>query len=163
MIVVTTNEVPGHRIVQVFGEVMGLSVRARDVGANWTASWRSMGGGEIPEFTKLLHEARMQVMARMVDEALGFGANAVVAMRFDTSEIANAWTEVCAYGTAVRIERNDGGPPAVQAVRGMNGQYVQGYGPGAGMPPGAPMQPGQPGAPLPPGAPMPPQTPGGYR
>lgn len=115
MIVVTTNEVPGHRIVAVQGEVMGLTVRSRDYGAQWVAGWRSLGGGEIPEFTQMLHEARMQVMARMVDEALAIGANAIVAMRFDSSEIAQSWTEVCAYGTAVTIQNLDPRlPPAVQ-------------------------------------------------
>lgn len=119
MIVVTTNEVPGHRIIAVYGEVMGITVRARDYGGQWTASWRSLRGGELPEFTQMLHEARMQVMARMVDEALAIGANAVVGMRYDSSAIGQTWTEVCAYGTAVRIEHLDPRlPPAVQRTPG---------------------------------------------
>jgi uncharacterized protein YbjQ (UPF0145 family) len=101
MIVVTTNEIPGHRIDAVFGEVMGLTVRSRDIGAQFTASFRALGGGELPEMTKALYESRQEVMHRMVVEAEGKGANAIVAMRFDTSEMGTNWTEVCAYGTAV--------------------------------------------------------------
>lgn len=104
MIIVTTNEIPGFRFLAVHGEVMGLTVRSRDIGSNWVASWRSIGGGEIPEFTQMLYESRMQVMGRMVEEAQRRGANAIVAMRFDASEIASAWTEICAYGTAVTVE-----------------------------------------------------------
>lgn len=83
---------------------MGLTVRARDFGASWTASWKSLGGGEISEFTQLLHESRLEVMGRMVGDAQRRGANAIIAMRFDTSEIAGQWTEVCAYGTAVSVQ-----------------------------------------------------------
>jgi uncharacterized protein YbjQ (UPF0145 family) len=101
MIVVTTNEIPGHRIDAVFGEVMGLTVRSRDIGAQFTASFRALGGGELPEMTKALYESRQEVMHRMVVEAEAKGANAIVAMRFDTSEMGTNWTEVCAYGTAV--------------------------------------------------------------
>ncbi|CAD5989211.1 YbjQ family protein [Agreia sp. COWG] len=101
MIVVTSNEIPGHRIDAVFGEVMGLTVRSRNIGAQFTASFRSLGGGELPEMTKALYESRQEVMHRMVTEAQAKGANAIVAMRFDTSEMGTNWTEVCAYGTAV--------------------------------------------------------------
>lgn len=103
MIVVTTNEIPGHRIDAVFGEVMGLTVRSRDIGAQFTASFRALGGGELPEMTKALYESRQEVMHRMVLEAEAKGANAIVAMRFDTSEMGTNWTEVCAYGTAVFV------------------------------------------------------------
>lgn len=103
MIVVTTNEIPGHRIDAVFGEVMGLTVRSRDIGAQFTASFRALGGGELPEMTKALYESRQEVMHRMVVEAENKGANAIVAMRFDTSEMGTNWTEVCAYGTAVFV------------------------------------------------------------
>lgn len=104
MLIVTSNEIPGFRILAVQGEVMGLTVRSRDAASNWVASWRAIGGGEIPEFTQMLYEARMQVMGRMVDEAQRRGANAIIAMRFDASEIATQWTEICAYGTAVVVE-----------------------------------------------------------
>jgi uncharacterized protein YbjQ (UPF0145 family) len=101
MLIVTSNEIPGYRIDAVFGEVMGLTVRSRNIGAQFTASFRSLGGGELPEMTKALYDSRHEVMARMVQEAETKGANAVVAMRFDTSEMGQNWTEVCAYGTAV--------------------------------------------------------------
>lgn len=101
MIIVTTNDLPGYKIDAVFGEVMGLTVRSRHVGAQFTASFRSLGGGELPEMTKALYESRQEVVARMVTEAEAKGANAIVAARFDTSEMGQNWTEVCAYGTAV--------------------------------------------------------------
>lgn len=101
MLIVTSNDIPGHRIDAVFGEVMGLTVRARDIGGQVMAGFRSLGGGELPEMTRMLYESRQQVMARMVTEAEQRGANAIVAMRFDNSQLGTTWTEVCAYGTAV--------------------------------------------------------------
>ncbi|MEO5778613.1 MULTISPECIES: YbjQ family protein [Arthrobacter] len=101
MLIVTSDNIPGHRIDAVFGEVMGLTVRARHIAAQVMAGFRSIGGGELPEMTRALYESRQQVMARMVTEAEQRGANAIVAMRFDTSELGPNWTEVCAYGTAV--------------------------------------------------------------
>lgn len=101
MLIVTSNDIPGHRIDAVFGEVMGLTVRSRDIGSQMLAGLRSLGGGELPEMTRALYESRQEVMARMVAEAQQRGANAIVAMRFDTSEMGTNWTEVCAYGTAV--------------------------------------------------------------
>src|SRR5689334_1197266 len=80
MLIVTTNEVPGHRIDAVFGEVMGLTVRSRDIGSQMLAGFRSLGGGELPEMTKALYESRQEVMGRMVNEAQQRGANAIVAM-----------------------------------------------------------------------------------
>lgn len=103
MIIVTSNDIPGYRIDAVFGEVMGLTVRSRNIGANFTASFRALGGGELPEMTQALYESRHEVMNRMVGEAQQKGANAVVALRFDTSEMGQNWTEVCAYGTAVYV------------------------------------------------------------
>lgn len=101
MIIVTSNDIPGYRIEAVFGEVMGLTVRARDIGSQFTAGFRSLGGGELPEMTRMLYESRSEVMNRMVTEAQQRQANAIVAMRFDSSELGTTWTEVCAYGTAV--------------------------------------------------------------
>lgn len=101
MIVVTTNEIPGYRIDAVMGEVMGLTVRSANVGQNFVASFRSIAGGEVTEYTQLVYESRQEVMNRMVTEAERRGANAVVGMRFDTGDIAQAFSEVCAYGTAV--------------------------------------------------------------
>lgn len=101
MLIVTANDIAGHRIDAVFGEVMGLTVRSRDIVAQVMAGFRSLAGGELPEMTRALYESRQQVMARMVAEAEQRGANAIIAMRFDTSEIGPNWTEICAYGTAV--------------------------------------------------------------
>ena len=118
MLIVTTNEVPGHRIDAIFGEVMGLTVRSRDIGSQMLAGFRSLGGGELPEMTKALYESRQEVMGRMVNEAQQRGANAIVAMRFDTSEMGGNWTEVCAYGTAVYII------PLKEGEEGATGQSV---------------------------------------
>lgn len=101
MLIVTSNEIPGHRIDAVFGEVMGLTVRSRDVGAQVVAGLRSLAGGELHELTQVLYESRQEVMARMTAEAAQRGANAIVAMRFDTAHMADNWSEICAYGTAV--------------------------------------------------------------
>lgn len=101
MIIVTSNDIPGYRIDAVFGEVMGLTVRSVNAVAGFTAGLRAIGGGELPEMTRALYESRQQVMERMSGEASARGANAIVAMRFDTSEMGQTWTEVCAYGTAV--------------------------------------------------------------
>ncbi|WP_311243561.1 YbjQ family protein [Microbacterium sp. WCS2018Hpa-23] len=103
MFMVTTNDIPGYRITQVLGEVMGLTVRSTDFGQGFTAGFRSLGGGEIPEFTQVMYEARQVVMQRMWTEAQQRGGNAIVAMRFDAGSIAN-FTEICAYGTAVVVE-----------------------------------------------------------
>lgn len=103
MIIVTSNEVPGYRIEAVFGEVMGMTVRSANVVGNLTAGFRALGGGEIPEYTKIVYESRHEVMRRMTAEAEQRGANAIVAMRFDTGEIGQNFTEICAYGTAVYV------------------------------------------------------------
>jgi uncharacterized protein YbjQ (UPF0145 family) len=115
VIVVTTNEVPGYRVDAVLGEVMGLTVRAANLGANVVASFRSLGGGEVKEYTRLVHESRQEVMHRMVEEARRRGANAVVGMRFDTGEIAASFSEVCAYGTAVVVSPIAAGQPGATA------------------------------------------------
>ncbi len=101
MIVVTTNDIPGYRIDAVIGEVMGMTVRSAHIGANFTAGFRALGGGEVPEYTKLVLESRQQVMARMVEDAVRRGANAIVGMRFDSESIAQSFSEICVYGTAV--------------------------------------------------------------
>lgn len=119
MLIVTSDTIPGHRIDAVFGEVMGLTVRARHLAAQMMAGFRSIGGGELPEMTRALYESRQQVMARMVSEAEQRGANAIVAMRFDTSELGPNWTEVCAYGTAVFAIPLAAGEP------GATGQSIQ--------------------------------------
>lgn len=111
MIIVTTNDIAGYRIDAIYGEVMGLTVRSRDIGASFTASLRSIGGGELPEMTRMLYESRQEVMRRMVAEAEAKGANAIVAMRFDTSDLGTNWTEVCAYGSAVIVSPIAAGEP----------------------------------------------------
>jgi uncharacterized protein YbjQ (UPF0145 family) len=103
MLITTMNDVPGHEITDVYGEVFGLTVRSRNAFSQVGAGVKSMFGGELKGMTKALADSRQQVVARMVEEAQAKGANAVVAMRFDTSELGKTWTEICAYGTAVRI------------------------------------------------------------
>src|SRR5919204_1571017 len=102
MLISTTNELPGYEVTEVLGEVMGLTVRSRNVGAQLGAGLKSIIGGELKGMTKALVDSRNQVMERMIEEARAKGADAIVAMRFDTSEIGGNWTEICAYGTAVR-------------------------------------------------------------
>ena len=105
MIVTTMNDIPGYEIDEVFGEVMGLTVRSRNIGSQIGASLKSILGGELKGMTKALVDSRNEVMQRMVEEAQAKGADAIVAMRFDTSEMGSNWTEICAYGTAVRVTR----------------------------------------------------------
>jgi uncharacterized protein YbjQ (UPF0145 family) len=105
MIVTTMNDIPGYEVDEVFGEVMGLTVRSRNLGSQIGAGLKSILGGELKGMTKALVDSRKQVMDRMVEEAEGKGANAIIAMRFDTSEMGGQWTEICAYGTAVRAHK----------------------------------------------------------
>src|SRR5438874_11956690 len=105
MIVTTMNDIPGYTVDEVFGEVMGLTVRSRNIGSQLGAGLKSIIGGELKGMTKALTDSRQQVVERMVQEAEAKGANAVVAMRFDTSEMGSNWTEICAYGTAVRVRK----------------------------------------------------------
>jgi uncharacterized protein YbjQ (UPF0145 family) len=101
MLVVTTNDIPGWDIRQVCGEVFGLTVRSRNAFSQMGAGFKSLVGGELKGMTNNLINSRNEVMGRMLDEARARGANAVVCMRFDTSEMGDTWTEICAYGTAV--------------------------------------------------------------
>ena len=105
MIVTTMNDIPGYEIDEVYGEVMGLTVRSRNLGSQLGAGFKSMLGGELKGMTKALVDSRQQVMQRMIDEAEAKGGNAIVAMRFDTSDMGGQWTEICAYGTAVRARK----------------------------------------------------------
>jgi uncharacterized protein YbjQ (UPF0145 family) len=104
MIVVTTEDVAGHRIVETRGQVFGLVVRSRGLGGNIMAGLRSLGGGEIKEYTELLEDARRHAVDRMVANATAMNANAIVRMMFDSSEIGQTMSEIVAYGTAVVIE-----------------------------------------------------------
>jgi uncharacterized protein YbjQ (UPF0145 family) len=105
MLITTTNDLPGYEIEEVLGEVFGLTVRSRNVGSQIGAGLKSIMGGELRGMTKALIDSREQVMQRMVEEAEARGGNAVLAMRFDTSEMGGTWTEICAYGTAVRARK----------------------------------------------------------
>jgi uncharacterized protein YbjQ (UPF0145 family) len=103
MLIVTTNDVPGHEIEEVVGQVFGLTVRSRNIGSNIGAGFKSLVGGELKGITKMLHDSREEALQRLTDEAQAKGANAVLAFRFETTEYAQTGTEVCAYGTAVRV------------------------------------------------------------
>jgi uncharacterized protein YbjQ (UPF0145 family) len=105
MLIVTTNDVTGYRIEEVLGEVFGLTVRSRNIGSQIGASFKSLVGGELGGMTKMLAQGREEAIARLVAEAEAKGANAILAMRFDTSELGATWTEICAYGTAARIRK----------------------------------------------------------
>jgi uncharacterized protein YbjQ (UPF0145 family) len=105
MLITTMNDIPGYTITEVYGEVFGLTVRSRNAFSQLGAGLKSMLGGELKGMTKALVTSREEVVARMTEEAEAKGGNAIVAMRFDTSEMGETWTEICAYGTAVKIER----------------------------------------------------------
>ena len=105
MLITTANDLPGYEITETLGEVFGLTVRSRNVGSQIGAGFKSLMGGELKGMTKALVDSREQVIERMVEEAQGKGADAIVAMRFDTSDMGNNWTEICAYGTAVRTRK----------------------------------------------------------
>ena len=102
--VVTTENVPGHRVVEVKGQCFGVVVRSRGLGGNIMAGLRSIVGGEIHEYTQLLEDARRSAIDRLVQNAAMMGANAVIMMRFDSSEIGQTMSEIVAYGTAAVIE-----------------------------------------------------------
>jgi len=104
MLISTMNDVPGHRVTQVLGECFGLTVRSRNVFSQAGAGLKSILGGELKGMTKNLEASRNEVIQRMVEAAEAKGGNAVLAMRFDTSEMGGNWTEICAYGTAVVVE-----------------------------------------------------------
>jgi uncharacterized protein YbjQ (UPF0145 family) len=105
MLITTANEIPGHEIVEVYGEVFGLTVRSRNAFSQFGAGLKSLIGGELKGMTKVLADSRNEVIDRLSEAAEAKGANAIVAMRFDTSEMGGTWTEICAYGTAVRIAK----------------------------------------------------------
>lgn len=105
MLVVTTENVPGYARVKTLGEAAGVVVRSRGLGGNVVASIRSIFGGEIHEYTQMLEVARNQAIERLRANAAAMGANAVVMMRFDSSEIGDTMSEIVAYGTAVVLEK----------------------------------------------------------
>jgi len=103
MIVVTTDSIAGRTVVEVKGQVFGVVVRSRGLGGNIVAGVRSLFGGEIHEYTAMVEDARRQAIDRMVQNATLMGANAVVHMMFDSSEMGTTMTEIVAYGTAVVV------------------------------------------------------------
>ncbi len=105
MIISTMNDLPGYEIEEVFGEVFGLTVRSRNLGSQIGASLKSLVGGELKGMTKMLAAGRQDATERLTEEAEAKGANAIIAFRFDTSELGSVWTEICAYGTAVRARK----------------------------------------------------------
>jgi uncharacterized protein YbjQ (UPF0145 family) len=101
----TMNDVPGYEIVEVYGEVFGLIVRSRNIFSNIGASIRTIFGGEVRGYTALLSDSREHALARFQEAAIAKGANAVLAMRFDSGDIGGVMNEVAAYGTAVKISK----------------------------------------------------------
>ena len=115
MIIVTTPYVPGFRVVEQQGHVFGLVVRSRGLAGNIAAAIRSLFGGEIHEYTELLEDTRRQALDRLVQNATLMGANAVISMRFDSSELAGTMSEIVAYGTAVVVVPDSTAkPPSIE-------------------------------------------------
>ena len=129
MLVVTTNDIPGWEIQRVCGEVFGLTVRSRNAFSQLGAGLKSMFGGELQGMTRNLAESRNEVMGRMLEHARAKGGNAVIGMRFDTSEMGDVWTELCAYGTAVvAVPVSDGAKQTAAALGyGAPGDPQAGY------------------------------------
>jgi uncharacterized protein YbjQ (UPF0145 family) len=105
VLISTMNDLPGYEVTEVLGEVFGLTVRSRNVGSQLGAAFKSLAGGELKGMTKNLADSRQEVIERLVQEAQARGGDAILAMRFDTSEMGGNWTEICAYGTAVKVRK----------------------------------------------------------
>jgi uncharacterized protein YbjQ (UPF0145 family) len=105
ILVVTTNDLPGYEVVEVYGEVFGLTVRSRNMFSNFGAQLRTVVGGEVGGYTKMLSTTREEALGRLRAEAATHGANAILAMRFDNSDIGGIMNEVAAYGTAVLVKK----------------------------------------------------------
>lgn len=104
MLVVTINEVPGKEVIHVFGQVEGSTVQAKHIGRDIGASFKTLVGGEIRGYSELMEEARNIARDRMVQAAVAAGANAIIGMRYQTSQVMNGAAEVIAYGTAVTLD-----------------------------------------------------------
>jgi uncharacterized protein YbjQ (UPF0145 family) len=104
MIISTMNDLPGYRVTKVIGEVSGLTVRTRHIGAQIGAAFKAIGGGELKGLTLQLAQSREEALDRLKEEATRVGANAVLAMRFDSNELQSQFQEILAYGTAVVVE-----------------------------------------------------------
>jgi uncharacterized protein YbjQ (UPF0145 family) len=105
MLISTMNDLPGYEVTEVLGEVFGITVRSRNVGAQFGAGLKSMVGGELKGMTKMLNDSRSEAQDRLVEAAQQRGADAVLAMRFDANDLWNIGQEICAYGTAVKISK----------------------------------------------------------
>jgi len=103
MFLVTTNRIEGKPIIETLGLVRGNTIRARHIGRDFMAGLRTIVGGEIKEYTVMLDKARDQALERMVNQAEKLGANAIVGVRFTTSQTMSGAAEILAYGTAVRV------------------------------------------------------------
>jgi uncharacterized protein YbjQ (UPF0145 family) len=114
MIIATAPFIAGQRVTETKGQVFGLVVRSRGLGGNLMAGLRSIAGGEIHEYTSLLEDTRRQAIDRMVQNATMVGANAIISMRFDSSELAGTMSEIVAYGTAVVVEPDASAKPTVE-------------------------------------------------
>jgi uncharacterized protein YbjQ (UPF0145 family) len=127
----TMNDLPGYRVVRVYGEVFGLTVRSRNMFSTMGAGFKAMAGGELKGLSKLLSDSRHEALGRLCQEAMAFGANAVLGMRFDCNEIAQTASEIAAYGTAVYVvpEGADTGAQQQyqQAQQQPQGQHQQGF------------------------------------
>jgi uncharacterized protein YbjQ (UPF0145 family) len=114
VIVATAPFIAGHRVVETKGQTFGLVVRSRGFSGNIMAGLRSIAGGEIKEYTQLLEDTRRQALDRLVKNATLMGANAVISMRFDSSELAGTMSEIVAYGTAVVVEPDAAAKPVTE-------------------------------------------------
>jgi len=114
MLIATTPYIAGWRVQETRGHVFGLVVRSRGLGGNIMAGLRSIGGGEIHEYTSLLEDTRRQAIDRMVQNATMLGANAILSMRFDSTELANTMSEIVAYGTAVVVVQDPNAPQPLE-------------------------------------------------
>ncbi|MEA2677657.1 MAG: hypothetical protein QOJ81_1798 [Chloroflexota bacterium] len=112
MLIATAPFIAGWTVTETRGQVFGLVVRSRGLGGNIMAGLRSLGGGEIHEYTSLLEDTRRQAIDRMVQNATMMGANAIISMRFDSSGLAGTMSEIVAYGTAVVVEQDSGATQA---------------------------------------------------
>src|SRR5881398_3612966 len=121
MLITTANDLPGYEVTETLGEVFGLTVRSRNIGSQFGAGLKSILGGELKGMTKALADSRQQVIDRMVEEAQTKGADAIVAMRFDTSEMGSNWTEICAYGR--RCGRGARNSSVCCSVRALESRY----------------------------------------
>lgn len=107
MLVTTTENIKGYEVTEVLGTAFGVVVRARGLGGDILASLKGLVGGEIKQYTQMIEDARRQALDRMVQNAHMMGADAIIMMRFDSGDIGSNMSEIVAYGTAVKVKRDD--------------------------------------------------------